>query len=536
MSADVDIKQLAIVRGEERSRKTARRRPIVSRYLVPGALLVGFGSLVAWASRDSLAPPQDVWVVPVLASQSAAQQEGTPLFQAAGWIEPRPTPIRVAALAQGVVERLHVVQDQPVAAGEPVAELIKTDAQLAYDYALASLKLQEAELKDTKAALAAAVTRFNRPVHLEAALGEAEADLAQITTEQKNLPFEVRRAEAQLTFAEKDYENKQASEGAIAARSIREAKSALETARATLDELQNRAASLSKQEEALLRRRDALRTELELLTDETQAREQAEAKLEAATARVAQARVNLDEAKLRLDRMTVRAPVDGRVYQLVAFPGTTLTGGMGPVPNADGSTVVTLYQPNMLQVRVDARFEDIPKVSLGQPVQINNPALSAPMSGRVLFLSSEANIQKNTLQVKVAIDAPPSVLKPEMLVDVTFLAPKSSDEVTDANEETRLYLPQHLVQREAQGTFVWLADHSEKVARRLQITTGHTTPGGLVEISGAGLNVGSRIVARGYENLADGDRIRIVAEEPESPATAATVSSRTMTGAPDVGE
>ncbi len=87
----------------------------------------------------ALLPPRDVWVVPVLASQSAVQSEGTPLFQAAGWIEPRPTPIRVAALAPGVVERLLVVEDQQVKAGEPVAELVKQDAQLAYDRAAANL-------------------------------------------------------------------------------------------------------------------------------------------------------------------------------------------------------------------------------------------------------------------------------------------------------------------------------------------------------------------------------------------------------------
>jgi multidrug efflux pump subunit AcrA (membrane-fusion protein) len=537
MSAEVDIKQLAIVRGEEPSTKTGRRRHVVSRYLVPGALLLGFGSLVAWASRDAVSPPQDVWVVPVLASQSAVQQAGTPLFQAAGWIEPRPTPIRVAALSPGVVERLLVVQDQQVQAGEPVAELIKTDAQLVCDGALANLQLQEADLKDAKAALTAATTRFNRPVHLEASLGEAEAALAQVTTEQNNLPFEIRRAEAQLAFAEKDFENKQASQGAIAGRNIREAKSALDSARATLEELQNRVASLGKQEQALVRRRDALRAQLELLTNETQDKEQAEAKFEAGTARVAQARVTLEEAKLRLDRMTVRAPVDGRVYQLVAFPGTTLTGGMGPVPNVDGSTVVSLYQPNMLQIRVDARFEDIPKVSLGQPVQINNPALSAPLAGKVLFVSSEANIQKNTLQVKVAIDAPPAVFKPEMLVDVTFLAPQSTEPVAESSEETRLYLPQQLIQRDDAGAFVWLADQSDKVARKLSITVGHSAPRGLLEVSGQGLTIASRVISRGHETLDDGDRIRIVSEDPESLATAAaTVPQEAMHRLPHQGE
>src|SRR5262245_9576175 len=107
MSSEVDIKRLAIVRGQAATAaKTSRQRHVVSRYLIPGVLLAGFLSLVAWAARDFVRPPQAVWVVPVLASQSTVQNEGTPLFQAAGWVEPRPTPIRVAALSPGVVERL----------------------------------------------------------------------------------------------------------------------------------------------------------------------------------------------------------------------------------------------------------------------------------------------------------------------------------------------------------------------------------------------------------------------------------------------
>jgi RND family efflux transporter MFP subunit len=512
MSSDVDIKQLAIVRDEPAGPTRRRRRHIVSRYVVPGVLLVGFLSLVFWASRDTVMPPRPVWVVPVLASQSAVQHEGTPLFQAAGWIEPRPTPVRIAALAPGVVERLLVVEDQPVKAGEPVAELVKDDARLAYERAQANLKLREAELHQVRAAAQAAQTRFSQPVHLEAALGEAEASLAAIEREARNLPFQIRRAEAQLEFAESDYKNKQAAEGAVAGRVIDQAKSVLDAARASVEELRNRSASLAAQREAMSQRREALRTQLHLLADETQAKGEAEGKLQAAAARVEQARVSLAEAKLRLDRMTVRAPIDGRVYQIVGYPGTTLTGGMGPLPNADGSTVVTLYRPEMLQIRVDVRFEDIPKVSLGQPVQINNPALASPLAGQVLFVSSEADIQKNTLQVKVAIDSPQAVFKPEMLVDVTFQAPKPVGATAEASEEMRLYVPQQLIQRGDEGTYVWVADQSAGVARRAPISTGRTATGGLVEVT-RGLTVASRLIARGQEGLADGDRIRVVDEE-----------------------
>jgi RND family efflux transporter MFP subunit len=513
MNAEVDIKQLAIVRDEVAAPKLCRRRHTLSRYVIPGVLLVGFLVLVAWASRDTLMPPKPVWVVPVIAAQSAMQTEGTPLFQAAGWIEPRPTPVRVAALSPGVVDRLLVVEDQAVKAGQPVAELVKQDAQLAHDRAMANLKLRDAELDEVAAGLRAATTRFKQPVHLHAALGEAEATLATIETQLKNLPFETRRAEAQFEFATADYEGKLSSGGAVAGRLVTEAKSARDAAQAMVEELRNRANSLANQKKALAERRDALHTQLTLLADERKAKEEFEAKEQAALARVEQARVALAEAQLRLDRMTIRAPIDARVYQLVAFPGSSLAGGMGPVANSDGSTVVTLYRPDMLQVRADVRFVDIPKVTLGQPVLINNPALPKPISGKVLFVSSEANIQKNTLEVKVAIDEPADVLKPEMLVDVTYLAPKPVETVAENSAETRLYVPQQLILNDDTGSYVWVADQSAGVARKTPVTTGGLGAAGLVEVL-SGLDPASRVIARGHEALVEGARVTIVHEDP----------------------
>lgn len=514
MSSEVDIRQLAIVREEASSPKTRRHFHLMTRYALPGSLIVGFLLLIGWASRDTLMPPRDVWVVPVLVTHAMVQSEGTPLFQAAGWIEPRPTPIRVAALAPGVVERLLVVEDQPVKAGEPVAELVKDDARLAVQRAEANLKLREAELKEMQAAVKAAQTRFDQPVHLEAALGEAEAALAAIATELKNLPYQTRRAEADFDFARSDYEGKKAAEGVIAGRVIDEARSSLDAAQAMVEELRNRKASLTSQQQALSQRRDAIQTQLELLADETKARDESDAKLQAADARIEQARVELAEAQLRLDRMTVRSSVDGRIYRLVGYPGTTFTSGMSPIGGVDGSTVVTLYQPGTLQVRVDVRFEDIPKVRLGQPVEVNNPALAEPLAGKVLFVSSEADIQKNTLQVKVAIDSPPPVIKPEMLVDCTFVAPKPVEAAAEVSEEMRLYVPRQLVRQDEAGSYVWLADRSTGTARKTTITAGKVGTGGLVEVS-SGLNVASRIIARGHEGLNDGDRIRVADEEPD---------------------
>ena len=512
MSNKVDLRGLAIDRSGTDQPSITTRRHVLTRYALPFTLSLGFLSLVVWASRDLIFPPTPVMVVPVFSTTAEVQREGTPLFKAAGWIEPRPTPVRVAALAPGVIEKLLVVEDQLVAAGDPIAELVKDDASLVHDRAIADLNLRLAELEEANASFKAAEIRFNHPVHLTAALSEAEASLAKCETALKNLPFEVRRANADNEARQRGYEGKASLKGVIAGVEIDIARSKAVAAEATVDELRSRATSLEKEWDALVSRRNALRTQLELLTDETEARDEARAKIKGSTARVAQAGVAVAEAKLQLDRMTIVAPVDGRVFRLFAHPGARVGSGMTQMTGHDGSTVVTMYRPDMLQVRVDVRFEDIPQVSLKQRVDINNPALQSFITGEVLFISSEADIQKNTLQVKVAIHDPPSVVRPEMLVDVMFLAPRQLEQTSEATRKVRLYVLQQLIHQTEGSSFVWLADQSEGVARRALIRTGAVGLNGFVEVI-SGLTVSSRIITSETGSLRDGDRIEVTSED-----------------------
>tara|TARA_R110002111_G_scaffold257026_1_gene324918 strand:- start:55871 stop:57424 length:1554 start_codon:yes stop_codon:yes gene_type:complete len=508
----VDLSQLAIDRSVPSSVRGHTRLRLITRYLLPGTLLVGFLALIFWVSRDLIFPPKPVTVMPVIVTQSAIRNAGTPLFQAAGWVEPRPTPIRVAALSPGVVEQLLVVEDQSVKQGEPIALLVKADAELSLKNAIANRDLREAERELTKATLNAAEIRLSQPVHREAALRTAEAELAKIETELKNLPFMVRRAKAQRSFAENDYQRRLSAKNAVTKRTVDESLTELESARAAHEELDGRSTSLVAERKALKARADALQKEFELLTEETQARDETIAKVNAATARLEQARVAVEEARLALDRMTIRAPVDGRIYRLIGHPGSSVGNMQTQMTEYDGSTVVTMYRPEMLQIRVDVRFEDIPKVSLNQPVQINNPALSQPVTGRVLYISSEADIQKNTLQVKVEIVNASPLLKPEMLVDVTFLAPELQEETTGIKEETRIYIPRKMMeQNEAGQAYVWIADQSKQIARHQLIEIESKSSGPLVEVK-QGLNPTSHLISSPPADLQPGARIQITGE------------------------
>ncbi|MFK7821007.1 MAG: HlyD family efflux transporter periplasmic adaptor subunit [Planctomycetaceae bacterium] len=509
--SNVDLRELAVDRTSVQPAKA--RRSLLTRYVLPVVLLLGFMALVGWSARDYLFPPKSVTVIPVYSTTSEIRQEGAVLFQAAGWIEPRPTPVRVAALAPGVVETLLVVEDQELAKGDPIAELVKDDAKLMHGRAMADLSLREAELAEAKAEVTATTTRLEQPVHLQAPLADASAALAKIETELQNLPYQITSAEADYAALETDYQGKLSARGVIAGTKIDIAKNKAAAAKAKVSELQSRKQTLVKERQALTERRDALETQLKLLADEKNARDSALARVQQCVARRKQAEVAVAEAQLQLDRMTIRAPVDGRVYHLLGHPGSRIGGGMSQMAGHDGSTIVTMYQPSMLQVRVDVRFEDLPKVSLKQPVLIKNASSPDEVVGEVLFISSEADIQKNTLQVKVGISNPPKLFRPEMLVDVTFREPKNTHQHNEMTSELKMYVPDSLVMRNDAGASIWVADQSAGAAVKATIEVGDRKSNSMVEVI-SGLTVASRLIVGGRDQLKPGDRIRITSEEP----------------------
>jgi multidrug efflux pump subunit AcrA (membrane-fusion protein) len=510
MNPNVDLRQLAIRRESGVSPLPVLRRHLLTRYLIPAGVLLGFAAVFAWAARDSLLSAQPVTVVPVLTSRAAVQQGGAALFQAAGWVEPRPTPVLVTALAEGVVEQLLVVEGQEVQAGAPVAKLIEADARLALQAAEADLRLREADRDAARAALAAARTNNTQPVHLQAPLAEAEAMLAQKETDLADVPFQRRTAQAREQLARRDYEGKAQASGALAGITLQAAQKELETATAAVEQLVVREERLKREVAALAAKRDALRKRLELKTEETRQLTEAAANLQAAEARVQQAQVAVDAARLRLERMVVRAPTGGRVLALLARPGMRLMG-LAPGSLHDSSTVVSLYDPASLQIRADVRLEDVPHVRPGQPVRIETPAVPGGLDGVVLQATSQADIQKNTLQVKVAVTAPPPVLKPDMLVQVTFLAPAAPDAPAIETETLRLLVYRQLVESGEGGARVWVADQAVGVARVRTVKLGSAVSD-LVEVV-EGLTPADKLIGGGREGLRDGQRIVVTGED-----------------------
>jgi len=509
----VDLSQLAGKRAAPGTPALKSRRPWITRYMIPASILAGFASLFGWAARDTFLPAQTVTITPVIVTRADVQQEGTPLFQAAGWIEPRPTAVVVSALAPGVVEELFVVEGQQVKRGEPVAKLNDVDAKLALQQAEAQLRLCDADVQNAEATLAAARIALEKPNDLRAALADAESSLAEIRLTLGNLPFLIDAAKNRRQVAADNVDRKRRAGDAVAGRVLREAEAELAAAESALSELQSRGPTLELQSSALNRKRIALAEQLELMSEQKRAVAGAEASLAAATARRDQAQLAVDGARTNVERMTILAPIDGRVLTLDARPGTRLAG-MDPLSQQGSSAVVSLYDPQNLQVRVDVRLEDVPQILIGQPVAIETAALTTPLSGVVSWVTTRADIQKNTLQVKVAIEAPPSVITPEMLAQVTFLAPPQTTATADVeHERLRVLVPRSLVvTAEGGGSSVWIADSQRQVARLQPVQLGKAGTDVLVEIV-EGVDPTAKLIVAGRESLTSGARIRIAGED-----------------------
>lgn len=186
--------------------------------------------------------------------------------------------------------------------------------------------------------------------------------------------------------------------------------------------------------------------------------------------------------------------------------------GMESSGGQSSSTVIEMYDPARLQVRADVRLDDVPMVVPGQPVEIETASASGPLRGRVLQSTSVANIQKNTLEVKVELIDPPDNVRPEMLVTTTFLAPTLPSSQATATETVRMMMPKQLVQSPENDPFAWVVG-AEGQAKQKRLVLGKSSQDGLIEII-EGLDVTDKLIASGFDDLQPGDGVLVGGEDP----------------------
>lgn len=362
------------------------------RLVLPLSLLAAAAALLVGTGWRAIAPAPRVRAVPVAllplseggaAAPEASAAPGAPatpaappappaptaparLVQAPGWIEPDPFHVVVSALRDGVVEEVLVLDGDQVHAGQTVARLESRTAAIGLARADAELARAGAE-RERRIAMAE----------------EARAELAQ-------LPLRQAAARAKLAAAEdaSARADRLAQSNAIGEAEVVRLRSQAEEARAELQALEPRRAALEAAERA--------------------------ARAEAATI-LALPAAQRDDAALILERSEVKSPCDGVVLEVLTTPGHMLMAG----DNSVNRGVVSVYDPRHLRVRTDVPLADAAGLQVGQRAEVEVEVLPGrTLAGVVSRLVHKADIQKNTVGVKVTLQDPSSELKPDMIARV----------------------------------------------------------------------------------------------------------------------
>ena len=434
----------------------------VPAWLIPLAIVVGFGLLFLALFRDRLLPAPDVKAAVVVATISESSAISKPsagglLFQASGWIEPDPLPIKATSLVDGVVETVHVLEGQTVKKGETLATLISEDARLS----LATAEQNHHTLRSTRDAHLGAIISARKKLEGAQAMAKSAETLRD------------EAADRLARFAK-------LSPGAFPEQDIVSAR--LRVAR---EEAQLLVAAATTAEAA---------AEIERLKLETQVREN----------EIRAAAIEVDKAKLALSRTVITAPTDGRVLRLLAAPGQKK---MLQDNDPESSTIAILYHPAKLQVRVDVPLADAAGLQIGQAARIRCSLLPDKIfEGVVTRITGEADLQRNTLQAKVSITDPVEQLRPEMLCRVEFLGTTSTGPALQQAIST--WIPQAA----ASDTSAWVCDPESKRVTKRGIKKTTETRDGFIRVS-EGLRPGEWVVLS-PGNLRDGQRVNPTLPKP----------------------
>jgi RND family efflux transporter MFP subunit len=227
-----------------------------------------------------------------------------------------------------------------------------------------------------------------------------------------------------------------------------------------------------------------------------------QAKIESSSSQVrsAEARIRLMEAQI--EYTNIRSPFEGLVISKDAEVGETVAPAIYGGANTRGS-VVTIVDPNTLEVEADINESSIGKITPGLQAEVTLDALPGErLAAEVRKIIPTADRQKATVKVKVRFKEIDPRILPDMNAKATFMQRPEKGAKTEASRVT--VLKSAVTQRDGK-TIVLVFSDGRVVSQ--QVTVGNEI-GDRVEIK-QGLAGGEQVIIRGAENLTDGSRVKV---------------------------
>ncbi|AFY41517.1 efflux RND transporter periplasmic adaptor subunit [Nostoc sp. PCC 7107] len=379
-----------------------------------------------------------------------------------------------------------------ISQGQVVIRLQSDDAQAQLLQAKASLEQAQARLAELKAG-----TRSEEIAQARAQLVQAQARLRDAQT--GSSPEEMAQAEAQIDAAKSDlelaksravrYGNLQ-KQGAISEDQMegylkeqRSAAAALVVAQKRLDQLsKGRNSNINELEAAAEQQRQNVRQ----LENGPRQEEIAQAR-----SQVTQAAAQVKAAQVQLQYTNVRAPFTGVVGDIPVRVGEF-------VSKADNLT--TLTRNDSLELNISVSLNESQQLRIGLPVQMLDAQGQPTATGKISFISPNANSNSQTVLAKAVFGNGNRQLVNRQLVQTKIIW----------DERPGILVPVTAVSRLGGETFVFVAQAPENPKPGAPSLVALQKPIKLGAIEGSnyqvleGLKAGEKIVVSGILNLTNG--------------------------------
>lgn len=361
------------------------------------ALLMGGGVLLIGGTLFSHWLGFDVPNLPLRATASMEAQSANPVVQqsvvALGRLEPQGEVLKLSTsdTSQRLAE-LRVQRGDRVKTGQVIAVLD------AYGRLQAALQQAQQQVVVAQTRLAQ-VQAGAKQGEINAQQATIEQTAAQLRQEVQARQATVTRLMAEVANAEMEYQRYETlyQSGAVSA-SLRDGKQlTLDAAQAQLQEAK---ANRDQANATLSAQLNAAQATLDQIA------EVRPVDVAAAQAEVENARAAVQRAQAELDLAVIRAPRDGQILKVHAWPGETI--------GTEG--IVDLGQTDRMDAIAEVYESDIARVQLGQRVQISSLAMPDPVWGEVTEVGLQvlqkgirdtnptADTDARVIEVKVAID------------------------------------------------------------------------------------------------------------------------------------
>ena len=556
-----------------------------SRIILPATILLILFSLIGWSMQDMILPTIEVQVIPAVTqyagssitipsktakSNSADNQAAEPvkeqtsstkapivasvdsrakfgvslaqlkslkvLTKGSGWLEASPFETNATALTHGIIKKILVLEGQTVTKGQPIAEMIDDDAKLELAQAKSTYAKSLALVEAAKAQLKSAQLHWDNPIEQKRKVQTTSAAISEAKAELKKVTSEIKAQVAKLGILKDDFDrSKQGYENNVIASTVyQKSKFAYQQQQATVDATKQTKKIISAKIKRLISENQAAALDLKLRIEQEKGLAIAKAKLAEANASLTASETKLATAKLRLSRMIVRAPISGVVMKLEKIPGAKL---MIQADDKLSAVVAKIYDPKKLQARIDVQLSNVAKVFIGQYVRITASIDASDdkkvFLGKVVRMLHLADVQKNTLEVKVELQNPSLLLKPDMIVRAEFFTPVQEDSsqqivkrsatsqpkqtatssiVSSNDADLKIMVPKELVfKSEAKKDCVLIVDPATKTALLQEVTLGEFEKENWIEIA-KGVSQGDRIIATNPSTIKPGSRVKIIGE------------------------